>query len=387
MLPPLKRKSPRLLVAIGSAKPKVLATSATLCAMQFNQAMIAGVGVTHPPEAWSSDEIERRLEPLYSRLKLPPGRLALMSGIESRRVWAPGTNPSGPSAISVRRAIAAAGLNPNQIGMLIHASVCRDFLEPATAAKVHHDAGLPTACWAFDVSNACLGLLNGVVQIASAIQSGLIDAGVVVGTENSRPLVESTIRSLNEDPSLTRKSIKGAFASLTIGSGSCAIVVARRELAPEATPVGTVAAHAATAAHRLCVSGTDTAGSEMTPLMETDSEELMARGIAAGVANLDQLLGVADWSRDEIDRTVCHQVGVRHRDAMLAAMGLPVDRDVANFDVNGNTGSVALPLALAHGIESGQVVDGNRVALLGIGSGINSVMIATTWGRTPVVSQ
>ena len=355
--------------------------------MKFDNVVIAGIGVTDPPEAWSSDEIERRLEPLYSRLKLPRGRLALMSGIESRRVWLTETSPSGPSATSVRRAIEAAGLSHDQIGMLIHASVCRDFLEPATASKVHHDAGLPPACWAFDVSNACLGLLNGVVQIASSIAAGLIEAGVVVGTENSRPLVEATIRTLNEDVSLTRKSIKGAFASLTIGSGSCAIVVARRDLAPEATPVGTVAAHAATDAHALCVSGTDTAGAGMTPLMETDSEELMARGIAAGVANLDQLLAAAGWTREQIDRTVCHQVGARHRAAMLAAMGLPVDRDVANFDVHGNTGSVALPLALAHGIEIGRVARGCRTALLGIGSGINSVMIATTWGRTPVVGR
>ena len=157
--------------------------------MKFSDVVLDSIGSVIPEEIWSSDEIEARLDPLYSRLKLPQGRLELMSGIAQRRVWAPGTMPSGPSIESVKYAIEGSHVEASRIGCLIHASVCRDFLEPATASRVHHGAGLPEDAWVYDVSNACLGVINGAVQIATMIQSGQIDAGVVVGTENSRMLV------------------------------------------------------------------------------------------------------------------------------------------------------------------------------------------------------
>ncbi|MCM2372791.1 3-oxoacyl-ACP synthase III [Aporhodopirellula aestuarii] len=355
--------------------------------MRFGDVVLAGIGVTIPDEVWSSDAIEQQLEPLYSRLKLPEGRLSLMSGIDERRVWLAGTMPSGPSIRSGLAAIEAGAIDRSEVGALIHASVCRDFLEPATASRVHHEMGLRNDCWVYDVSNACLGVLNGAIQIAGMISAGMIRAGVVVGTENSRPLLEATIESLNADESLTRKSVKPAFASLTIGSGSCAWLVCHRELCPDGTPIEFAIAEANTAFNHLCRSNQDTAGADMRPLMDTDSETLMAEGIATGVSALDRLLAESTWNRDSFDRTVCHQVGTRHRAAMLEAMGLPTENDSITYPVLGNTGSVALPLTVAAAIARGELEAGDRTALLGIGSGINSVMIATTWGRTAVSGQ
>ena len=82
----------------------------------------------------------------------------------------------------------------------------------------------------YDVSNACLGLLTGMIQVANMIELGQIRAGVVVGTECGRELVENTIARLNADESLTRDSIKNSIASLTIGSASVAIVLCDEEL-------------------------------------------------------------------------------------------------------------------------------------------------------------
>lgn len=352
--------------------------------MQFQKACLVSIGAVIPDEFWSSDEIESRLSPLYGRLKLPEGRLALMSGITQRRVWAPGTLPSGPSIQSGNHAIEASGIAREQIGCLIHASVCRDFLEPATASRVHHGLSLPPECWVYDVSNACLGLINGAVQIANMIETGAISAGLVVGTENSRPLLESTIEALNSDSSLTRKSVKPAFASLTIGSGSCAWLLADRSLCPDGAPLDVAIAEARTQFHDLCLSDQDSAGAGMQPLMDTDAEKLMAEGIATGAVALERLLSETGWNRASINRTVCHQVGTRHRQAMLEALGLSIDRDSVTFPLLGNTGSVALPLTLAAAQQRGEVQSGDRVALLGIGSGINSVMIASTWQQIPV---
>ena len=352
--------------------------------LKFEHVRLAAIGAQIPDEVWSSEDIEEQLSPLYTRLKLPEGRLELMSGIAQRRVWPVGTVPSGPSIVSGKLALEAAGIDASKVGCLIHASVCRDFLEPATASRVHDGIGLPPDCWVYDVSNACLGIINGAVQIALMIQAGAIDAGIVVGTENSRMLLESTIQALNSDQSLGRKDIKGAFASLTIGSGSCAWLLAHERLAPQAASLDVAIAEARTRFHDLCVSDSDSAGAGMQPLMDTDSEKLMAEGIATGVAAFEKLLAESGGSRDQIDRTVCHQVGVRHRAAMLDAMGLPTARDSVTFPALGNTGSVALPLTVAAAADSGQVQAGPRVAMLGIGSGINSAMLSATWGKTPV---
>lgn len=353
--------------------------------MRYNQVCLESLGYTIPDEIVESAELESRLEPLYQRLRLPPGRLELMTGIRERRFWPVGTLPSEKSIESGERAIAIAGIDRDLIGALVHGSVCRDHLEPATASRVHHELGLSQDCLIYDVSNACLGLLNGVLQVANMIELGQIRAGLVVGTESSRALVETTIDTLNRDETLSRKTIKSAVASLTIGSGSCAILLCDRELSQTGNRLLAGAARANTEHHRLCHSGQDEAVAEgMSPLMQTDSERLMAEGIATGETTFENFLTEAEWSLADIDKTVCHQVGAAHRKLMCEAFGVDLARDYATVDWLGNTGSVALPITLARAAEAGFIASDDNVGLLGIGSGINCVMLAAQWQRSLV---
>ncbi|MBX3421227.1 MAG: 3-oxoacyl-ACP synthase III [Pirellulaceae bacterium] len=352
--------------------------------MKFQRVAVESIGFTLPSEIVTSAEIERRLAPAYQRLKLSEGRLELMSGISERRFWPDGTPISGPSINSARLALEAADVLPEQIGCLIHASVCRDYLEPATACRVHAGLDLPANCWVYDLSNACLGLLSGMVQVATMIEQGMIRAGIVVGTESGSGLVESTIAALNADQSLTRQSIKPSFASLTIGSGSCAMLLVDRDLSQTGNLLSDCVIRAETQHHGLCQSDTDQAGQGMQPLMHTDSEQLLQAGIDVGRRAFADLCSTG-WSPDGIDFSVCHQVGSTHRRLMLQQLGLPSDRDYSTFHWLGNTGSVALPTALAMALHSGFVDTDSNVALLGIGSGINSLMMMTHW-RQPIVA-
>ncbi len=353
--------------------------------MRYQNVCIESLGYTLPEEVVTSDEIERRLRPLYERLRLPEGRLELMTGITQRRFWAPGTLPSDKSVESANRAIAAVGIDRAYIGALIHASVCRDHLEPATACRVHHLLGLSPQCMIYDVSNACLGLLNGMVQIANMIELGQIRAGIVVGTESGRHLVEHTIESLNAATTLTRRQIKMAIASLTIGSGSCAVLLVDRRLSRTGNRMTAAMVRTHSQNHQLCHSGQDEAvASGMKPLMETDSERLMHEGIRAGAETFPDFLAETQWAHEQIDRTFCHQVGSTHRKMMLEALGLDERVDFATLDWLGNTGSVALPTAMAVALEKGVVKRDERVAMLGIGSGINCLMIGAHWQQTLV---
>jgi acyl-CoA:acyl-CoA alkyltransferase len=341
--------------------------------MHFRRVCLESFGYTLPDEIVTTAELEQRLAPLYDRLRLPEGRLELMTGIRERRFFPPGTRPSGPSIESARRAIDASGIDPRYFGALIHGSVCRDFLEPATACGVHHALDLPSEAIIYDVSNACLGLLNGMVQVASMIELGQIRAGVVVGTECGRELVENTIELLNADESLTRDSIKDYIASMTIGAGSVAIVLCDEDLSRTGNRLTTAVVHCDTTQHALCQSlGLET-------IMRTDSEELMRRGIAAGAHTFDRFLAAAGWETDDIDRTFCHQVGVAHRKLMFDSLGLKPAIDFATLETLGNTGAVALPITMALGIEQGRLSKDDNVAMLGIGSGINCLMLAVEW--------
>jgi 3-oxoacyl-[acyl-carrier-protein] synthase-3 len=353
--------------------------------MKYRHVCLESLGYTLPDQIVTSDEIEARLAPLYQRLRLPAGRLELMSGIRQRRFWPVGTLPSQGSVASAQRAIGAAGIARKQIGALVHASVCRDYLEPATASRVHHELGLPEECLVYDVSNACLGLLDGMLQVANMIELGQIAAGLVVGTEDARHLVETTIAALNADLSLSREDVKRAVASLTIGSGSVAVVLVHRAISRTGNRLVSATALARTAAHALCHSDRDQAvAGGMQPLMETDSERLMHEGIAAGAAAFATFLEDAGWSLEDIDKTVCHQVGAAHRKLMLESLGIDPRIDFASYPTLGNTGSVALPLTLALAGEAGHLQPNDHVALLGIGSGINVLMLAVDWQRSAI---
>ncbi|QDU90786.1 3-oxoacyl-[acyl-carrier-protein] synthase 3 [Pirellulimonas nuda] len=342
--------------------------------MRFSRVCLEGLGHVLPEQRVTSAEIETRLGPLYRRLRLPEGRLELMTGIGERRFFPPGARPGDLAIEAGRRALRSSGVPIEKLGVLIHGSVCRDHLEPATACRVHHALGLPRRGLAFDVSNACLGILTGALQIASMIELGQVEAGIVVGAECGRPLVDNTIERLNTDETLSRDTIKRSVASLTIGSAAAALVLCDASLSRTGRRLTSAAATAATEDHDLCQS------EGLQQVMQTDSEKLMRRGVAAGAETFEHFLAEAGWRRDQIDLSVCHQVGVAHRRMMLGALGLPEERDFATVETLGNTGSAALPTTLSLAVDAGRVAPGDRVAMLGIGSGINCLMMGVQWG-------
>ncbi|MEZ6055916.1 MAG: 3-oxoacyl-ACP synthase III [Planctomycetaceae bacterium] len=349
--------------------------------MRYEHVCVEAFGYTLPPHVVTSAQIEAQLAPVYDRLNLPAGRLELMTGIRERRFFDPGTRPGDISSLTVVQTLKQSGIAKEHFGALIHGSVCRDQMEPATAARVHFNAGLPQQALVLDVSNACLGLLNGMLMIADMIELGRIQAGIVVGTEIGRPLVEGTIESLLHDTTLTRKSIKPAVASLTIGSASAAIVLCSRSLSKTGNRLRGATMVADTTAHELCAGGNESEWSnDARPRMSTDSEALLHAGVNLAERCWGRFLDRLNWSPNDVDKVFTHQVGKAHRTLLLDRLGIPGEKDFPVVETLGNTGSAALPTAAAIGIEQGHLQPGDNVALLGIGSGLNSVMIGIEWG-------
>ena len=341
--------------------------------MKFENVCIESLAVALPDEVWSSAAIEERLRPLYERLKLPAGRLELMSGIRERRMWPAGTRPSDASAQAGRAVLAKSALGAGRVELFVHAAVSRDMLEPATAAFAHRKIGLPATAQIFDLSNACLGFLNALTVAAGLIESGQIRCALVVAGENGRPLVEQTLQTLLAT-TLSRNAIKPYFANLTIGSGAVAAMVCHRSLVKgRAHRVLGGVARAATQHSELCQG--DTHGADALA-MQTDSEQLLIAGV--GLAQETW----RDFTAEQggaFDRFICHQVGSTHRRKLYETLGLDLAKDFSTFETLGNTGSVALPATLCAAVDAGAVQEGHRVGLLGIGSGLNCLMLALEW--------
>jgi len=344
--------------------------------MRYTRVCLHEFGYALPPVELSSDAIEAQLQPLYQRLKLPAGRLELMTGITTRRLWSPGTRPSDGAAVAGAAAIARAGVDAGDLECLLFTSVSRDMMEPATASFVHRSLGLPPSCLLFDISNACLGFLDGMVMLANMLELGQVRAGLVVAGETAEDLIASTINHLLADPSLTRKSIKPLFASLTIGSGAVALVMTHRDYRETGHTLRGAACRANTVHNDLCQGGQN---AEQGTLMSTDSEQLLAKGIETAAACWQSFQAELGWEKRTIDRFFCHQVGKAHAQLLFETLALDPARNFETLPILGNVGSVSAPITMALGIEQGALMPGQRAAILGIGSGINSLMLGIDW--------
>ncbi|PIK15455.1 3-oxoacyl-ACP synthase III [Halobacteriovorax sp. JY17] len=343
--------------------------------MKYQNVALHSFDYLEPEEFLTSEDIEEKLSPLYQRLNLPAGRLELMTGIQSRGIWPNGTRPSDLSTRSAKKLLAKSGIDKSDIGLLIHASVCRDFLEPSTASVVHHNLELNEDAMIYDLSNACLGVVNAMAMAANMIELGQIKYALIVSGENGGPLLSQTLDYLNGDLTLTRKSIKKYIANLTIGSASVAYLLSHKDLAPTAPRIIGGAVCTDSSANILCQGDGDTT----SLMMETDSEELLKHGLELAKKNWNKTKEVLNWKNSDVDWVIGHQVGTAHERLTMEAMELSEHKTYTTYETLGNTGSAALPITLAKLVETNKLKKGEKVALLGIGSGLTSIMLGVEW--------
>ena len=161
---------------------------------------------------------------------MAPGQLELLTGINERRWWEPGFPISLGAAAAAKKALAAADVSAADIDVLIYAGVCREQFEPATACAVAHELKINPNAAIFDLSNACLGVLNGIAEIANKIELGQAKAGLVVSAETGAPKINENVI----DRMVRTKSVelfRESIATLTGGSGAVAVLVVSEELA------------------------------------------------------------------------------------------------------------------------------------------------------------
>lgn len=338
--------------------------------MHFQNVSVQSLAAIEPPIRLSSKDICRRLGPTLSRLGVDENLIEEKTGIVARRVWEDGTLPSDAATRGAEKALAEAGVDRDRIGLIINTSVCRDYLEPSTACIVHGNLGLGANCLNFDVGNACLAFMNGMDIAARMIERGEVEYALIVDGETSGPITEATIERLLED-SVTEAQFRAEFASLTLGSGAAAMVMANTDVAQGGHHYTGSVTRSATRFNQLCRGQME--------WMQTDTRVLLEEGLKLAQQTFGAAVDAMGWEADKLDQFVIHQVSRVHTESLVELLGLDPSKVHAIYPEFGNVGPASVPMTLARAVELEMVNSGDRVALMGIGSGLNCAMAEVLW--------
>jgi acyl-CoA:acyl-CoA alkyltransferase len=350
--------------------------------MKYSRVWIDAIGYELAPVVVSSAELEERLGPLYAALHLSRGQLEALTGIIERRWWEEGHRLSDGAIAAARRALDGRAVEPGELDVLIYGAVCREYFEPATACRVAAAVGVSPHAAVYDVSNACLGVLNGIVEIANRIELGQARAGMVVACETAREINEIVIAQLLRDK--TMDFFKRSLATLTGGAGAVAVLLSDGSFSPARGHrlTGGVS-RTAPEFHDLCRWGIEPsgprAGRSFEQFTSTDSAAVLTHGVDLGRQTWQAFLETQSWQAHQVNKVICHQVGSAHRDMILGSLGISDARDFSTYPYLGNMGTVSLPLTAALAEDRAFLERGDRVAFLGIGSGLNCMMLGLEW--------
>ncbi|MFY8134057.1 MAG: 3-oxoacyl-ACP synthase III [Aquimonas sp.] len=338
--------------------------------MLFQHVSIASVAHIDAPHPLSSADINAQLRPTLERLNIRADVLQDIAGIRSRRMWDDDVLASDAATLAAEKALAEAGVERGRIGLLVNTSVSRDFLEPSTASIVSGNLGLPETCQNFDVANACLAFLNGMDIASRMIERGEIDYALIVDGETANLVYKRTLERMLS-PTITDEEFRSELASLTLGCGAAAMVLARRELAPDAPRYRGGVTRAATQWSHLCRGNLDR--------MVTDTKMLLIEGIKLAQLTFGAAKQALGWAVEEMDEFVIHQISRAHTEAFLKTFGIDPQKVLTIFHEHGNIGPASVPIVLSKLKEMGRLRKGQRIALLGIGSGLNCSMAEVVW--------
>ena len=399
--------------------------------MKYSRVFIDSMGYELPPVVVTSDELEERLAPLYEALRVPSGQIEALTGISERRWWEEGYSLTEGAQAAARKALEQSNVKAVEVEVLIYAGVCREHFEPATACSVASTLGISQDAHVFDISNACLGVLDGIIDIANRIELGQIKAGMVVSCESARQINELSIQRMLEEKSM--EVFTSSLATLTGGSGAAAVLLtdgsfsrsdrrkllggvsksapehhklcrwgivpkpaAIRELvfspdklqsavdelmAPETLPkaLKELMTHERLPSTLTKMLPSEKLPSVLTQIMTTDSVAVLKHGVDLGVRTWGSFLSGMGWAKDQVDKVICHQVGAGHRETILRKFGIAPHKDYPTYRYLGNMGTVSLPLTAALAEQRHFLQPGDRVGFLGIGSGLNCLMLGWRW--------
>ena len=320
---------------------------------------IAGTGSCLPPRRVSNDELAKTLA--EKGLETSDEWIVSRSGISARHFADDGVMASDLGSAAAQRALEMAGLQPNDIDLIILATSTPDFLGgfPSTACVVQRKLGITNHCAALDVQAVCSGFVYAVAVADSFIRTGMHKRALVIGAE-----VFSRILDFND-----------RTTCVLFGDGAGAVVLeASAEPGIIATRMHADGRHA----DILCVPGVVNSGAVAgSAFLHMDGQAVFKLAVSVLEEVAHEALDAAGMQASQIDWLIPHQANIRIMQGTAKKLGLPLEKMVVTVDQHGNTSAASIPLALDTAVRDGRIQRGQHLMMEGVGGGF-------TWGAALV---
>ena len=269
------------------------------------------------------------------------------SGISARHV---GGKVSEMSTVAGRDALAMAGVDPGDVGLLLLATCSSEQQFPASASIVQHDLGLK--CGAIDINAACSGFVYGLVT-AMQFAAGGVDTILLIGSDALSSLVDWTDRG----------------TCVLFGDGAGAVVIQRSADSP--TMLGWDLMSDGSAAGILSC--------EHGGKIFMNGKEVFRRAVLAMESTARNAMETAGVVMDDIALVVPHQANIRIIDAAMKRLAIPREKAAMVLESTGNTSAASIPLALVDALDNNRVAPGDLVLMVGFGAGMSSAAAVIRW--------
>ena len=313
---------------------------------------ISGTGSFLPPRRLTNADLVAELA--TQGIESSDEWIVERTGIRARHFVDTGVGSSDLGAEAARRAIAAAGCQASDIDLIIVATSTPDMVFPSTAALLQNKLGI-AGCPVFDVQAVCSGFIYAMTVADAMIQTGTAKRALVIGAEVFSRILD----------------FKDRTTCVLFGDGAGAVVLEASD-----TP-GILATdiHAdGTYSDILCVPGHVSGGAILgDPVLKMDGQAVFKLAVGVLEETARASLGKAGLNDSDIDWLIPHQANIRIMQSTARKLKMPMEKVIVTVDQHGNTSAASIPLALDHGVRSGQISKGQTLMLEGVGGGF-------TWG-------
>jgi 3-oxoacyl-[acyl-carrier-protein] synthase III len=293
------------------------------------------------------------------------------TGIRERRVAAANETTASMGAVAGLRAIHTAGIQPDEIDLILLATLTPDYWMPSTAALVKEAIG-NTKATAFDVMAACSGFVYGFATAQAYIQAGLAKHVLVIGSELLTRFLDYTDRS----------------TCILFGDGAGAVVLSASD-----EPGGALGVEMTTEPQGAYMIWLPAGGSKAPPSAETvargehfvrmEGNQTYRFATKTMATTALESIRRSGLQPSDIDLFIPHQANVRIIEAVAKGLDLPMDKMFVNLDRYGNTSAASVPIALSEAVNEGRVDVGDNVTIVAFGAGFTSGAVTIEWSVDP----
>ena len=315
------------------------------------RAVLVGTGSALPKRAVSNAELAETVD-------TSDAWIVERTGIRQRYIAGEGETTSTLATDAARAALAAAGLGPSDIGLIILATATPDQTFPATATQVQHNLGCNGGI-AFDVAAVCSGFLYALGVADSLLRTGMAKRALVIGAETFSRILDWEDRT----------------TCVLFGDGAGAVVLEAQEVAEDGPGVLATRLHADGAHNGLLYVDGGPSSTGTVGHVRMKGPEVFRHAVVNLAQVLRDVLADQGLTAEDIDWVVPHQANQRILDATARKLGLPAEKVIVTVDRHANTSAASVPLALDTAVRDGRIKPGDLVVLEAMGGGF-------TWGAS-----